>query len=58
MVRFFLFSTASRPLLGSTQPPIQWVPGALTPEVKLVKLAGLEADHSLPSLSEVKNEWS
>jgi hypothetical protein len=27
----FLFSTASRPALGSTQSPIQWVPGPLSP---------------------------
>jgi hypothetical protein len=26
----FLFTTASRPALGLTQPPIQWVPGALS----------------------------
>jgi hypothetical protein len=25
-----LFSMSSRPALGSTQPPIQWVPGALS----------------------------
>jgi len=25
----FLFITTSRPVLGPTQPPIQWVPGAL-----------------------------
>jgi hypothetical protein len=27
----FLFSTASRPTLGPTQPPIQWVTRALSP---------------------------
>jgi hypothetical protein len=26
----FLFTTASRPALGPTQPPIQWAPGALS----------------------------
>jgi hypothetical protein len=26
----FFFATASSPALGPTQPPIQWVPGALT----------------------------
>jgi hypothetical protein len=30
----FLLSTASRKALGSTQPPIQWVRGALSPGVK------------------------
>jgi hypothetical protein len=33
-VKNFLFSKSSRPNLGSTQPPIQWVPGALSPGVK------------------------
>jgi hypothetical protein len=35
--------TASRPALGPTQPPIQWVPGALSPGVKW---PGREAVHS------------
>jgi hypothetical protein len=30
----FIFSTSSRSAPGSTQPPIQWVPGALSPGVK------------------------
>jgi hypothetical protein len=42
----FLFITASRTALGPTQPPIQWVPGALSLGVKR---SGREADHSLPS---------
>jgi hypothetical protein len=37
--------------LGPTQPHIQWVPGALSLEVKQ---PGREADHSPPSSAEVK----
>jgi hypothetical protein len=51
----FLFTTASRTALGPTQPPIQWVAGALSLGVKR---SGREADHSPPSSSESKNEWS
>jgi hypothetical protein len=47
----FLFTTASRTALGSTQPPIQWVPGALSLGVKR---SGREADNSPPSSAEVK----
>jgi hypothetical protein len=49
----FLFTTASRTALGPTQPLIEWVPGA--PSLR-VKWPGREADHSPPSISEVK-EW-
>jgi hypothetical protein len=30
--KIFHFPTASRPTLGSSQPPIQWVPGAISPK--------------------------
>jgi hypothetical protein len=42
----FLFTTAFRPALGLTQPPVQWVQGALSLGVKR---PGREADHSPPS---------
>jgi hypothetical protein len=53
----FLFATASRPALGSTEPPIQWELGALFPEVKRPRQ---DADHSPPpaSSAEGKNMWS
>jgi hypothetical protein len=47
----FLFTTASRTALVPTQPPIQWVPGAISLEVKQ---PGREADHSPRSSAEVK----
>jgi hypothetical protein len=47
----FLSTTAFRPALGPTHPPIQWVPGALSLRVKR---PGREADHSPPSSAEVK----
>jgi hypothetical protein len=43
------------PLWTPTHPPIQWTPGALSPEVKW---PGRESDHSPPSGTEVNNEWS
>jgi hypothetical protein len=46
----FLFATASRSSLGPTQPPIQWVSGAISQEVKR---PGREADHSPPSSADV-----
>jgi hypothetical protein len=46
----FLFTA-----LGPTQPPIQWVPGALSLGFKL---PGREGDNSPPSSAKVKNAWS
>jgi hypothetical protein len=48
-VKNFQFSTSSRHALGSTEPPIQSVPGALSPGVKR---PGREADHSPPASAE------
>jgi hypothetical protein len=51
----FVFTTSSRPALGPTQPPIQWVPEALSLRVKLM---GREADNSPPSSAKVKKASS
>jgi hypothetical protein len=48
----FFFSIVSGPARGLSQPPIQWVSGALSPEVRR---PGREADHSSPPSAEVKN---
>jgi hypothetical protein len=50
----FLF-TASRTALGPTQPPIRWVPGALSLGLKRPPR---ETDHSPSSSAEIKNAWS
>jgi hypothetical protein len=51
----FLLTNASRPALGPTQPPIQWVPRALSMGVKRPER---EYDHSPPSIADIKNSWS
>jgi hypothetical protein len=50
-VKNFLISKSSTPTLGPIQPPIQWVPGALSLRVKRLER---EADHSPPTYAEVK----
>jgi hypothetical protein len=44
----------TRPVLRHTQPPIQWVQGALSPGVKRPRREG---DHSPPPSIEVKKIW-
>jgi hypothetical protein len=53
-VKNFLFSTSSRPALGSAQPPTNGYWGALYPGVKR---PGREADHSPQTSAEVKKTW-
>jgi hypothetical protein len=45
-----IFSSSSRPPLGPTRSPMQWVQGG-------VKLPGCEAEHSPPTSGEVKEMW-
>jgi hypothetical protein len=47
----FHFFMSSRPDLGFTQPPFQWVTGTHSPGVKR---QGREVDHSPPTSAEVK----
>jgi len=44
---FLLLTNVSRPALGPTQPPIQWVLGSFPPRGK--------AGHPFPSSAKVKN---
>jgi hypothetical protein len=50
-----LFTTTSRTALGPTQPPVQWVLGALSLGVKRPERG---ADHSPQSGAEAKNAWN
>jgi hypothetical protein len=51
---FFPLAPAPRPALGPTQPPVQWVPGALCPGVKRGRSVMLTTHP--PSSAEVKKE--
>jgi hypothetical protein len=53
-VKNFIFSTSSRPVMGATQPPIQWVPGCLSLGAKR---PGLEAVPSSAVSAEVNKLW-
>jgi hypothetical protein len=50
--RFFFLVSASRSALGLTQPPIQWVPGVLSPGIKRGRGVTLTTHpHLVPRLS-------
>jgi len=49
-----LLTTTSRPALGPSQLPMQWVPGVVSQELNR---PGREAYHSRPSTAEVQNAW-
>jgi hypothetical protein len=51
LIKLTLYLGLARIALGPTQRPIQWVPRAISLEVKRL---GREADHSPPSSAEVK----
>jgi hypothetical protein len=51
---FFPAVSVSRPTLGPTQYPVQWVPGRFFPRAK--DRPGHDADHLPPSSAEVENE--
>jgi hypothetical protein len=53
-VKNFHFSMSFRPAVGPYQPPIQWVPGAVSSGVKR---QGREADHSPSASAEVRKMW-
>jgi hypothetical protein len=54
-IETFLPATMSGPALLSTQPPVQWVVGALFLEVEW---PNLKAYHQPLSSADVKNTWS
>jgi len=49
----FLFTIASRPIMGTSQPSVQWVPVALSLGIKRTV-----RDISPPPSLEVMNTWS
>jgi hypothetical protein len=57
--KYFLLALASRPALGPTQPPVQWIPGVLSPGVKRGRGVTLTTHpHIVPRLSMSRNKTS
>jgi hypothetical protein len=54
----FSLTLMSRPALGLTQPPIQWVAGVISRGGGGVMRPRLEADYSPASSTKVKNAWN
>jgi hypothetical protein len=52
--RIFPLASVSRPALGPTQPPVQWVTWVLSPGVTR---PGRDADHSPPCSAEIENDY-
>jgi hypothetical protein len=53
--RGYLCSPTSRPALGPTQPPMSWVPRALSPGIKQ---PGRQDDHTASYNGGVENMWN
>jgi hypothetical protein len=50
----FPLTSVPRPALGPTQPPMQWIPGVLSPGSRA--RSGRNADHSPPSSTDIENK--
>jgi hypothetical protein len=56
--RIFLLSSVSRPALESTQPPVQWVPGVLSPGLNHDRVVMLTTHPHLVSVSKMSRSYS
>jgi hypothetical protein len=56
--RIFLLASVSRPALGSTQPPVQWVPGVLSAGVKRGRGVTLAIHHHLVPRSRMSRTYT
>jgi hypothetical protein len=56
--RIFPLASVSRPALGPTQPPIQWLPGVLSPAVKRGRVVMLTTHHNLLPMSWMSRSYT